>query len=65
MSKKHFIALEELIIGASKGPRLDAVFSEEQIRLLADWCERENGNFNWARWIAFIAQKCGPNGGRK
>lgn len=62
MTKKHFIALADAIREHNKyavNP-----FDEEQIKRLAQFCQSQNSNFNHDRWFAYIAGKCGPNGGK-
>jgi len=62
MSKKDFIALANVIrevnADASATP-----FTDYQIEKLSDLCEDQNPNFNYDRWIDYIAGKCGPSGG--
>ncbi len=64
MSKKHFIALADMIrehndIHGNSG---DA-FTETQILALAGFCSDQNWQFNRNRWLDYIAGKCGRNGG--
>ena len=56
MTKKHFIALAEYAkeVGLTEG----------QIRILADFCQSQNPNFNRERWLGYIAGTNGKNGGR-
>ena len=67
MTKKHFIALADAIREyqdlPNQGLPLMNVFTDNQIRMLARFCESQNPNFNRERWLAYIAGKCGPNGG--
>lgn len=63
MSKKHFIQLADMIRRANVNP--ETPFSEEAIQALADFCASQNPAFNRARWLAYIAGECGPNGGRR
>lgn len=68
MSKKHFIALADVIRRNNQGlhPQYTHIeFSPAQIRVLADFCQSTNPHFNRERWLAYIAGECGPNGGRK
>jgi hypothetical protein len=61
MSKKHFIALADMI---RKINSADAVayelfsirrtFSEVQINLLADFCQSQNKHFDREKWIDYI-----------
>lgn len=59
MTKKDFIALADLI-------REDRLLFpvDECITLLADFCQSRNPAFDRERWLAYIAGKCGPNGGK-
>ena len=58
MTKKTFIALANSI-------RADGTFTPEQIETLADFCAAQNPAFNRARWLAYVAGDCGPNGGKR
>ena len=57
MSKKHYIDLARTI----RDNR--AAFSDEAIARLADFCARQNCNFNRERWLGYIEGTCGPSGG--
>ena len=57
MSKKHFIALADVIRNSPNA------FSGEAILLLADFCKAQNSDFNRDRWLGYIAGRCGPSGG--
>lgn len=57
MSKKHFIALANLIVNASFGVQS---FSEEQIEKLADFCSAQNPSFDRQRWLEYIMAKLHP-----
>ena len=67
MSKKHFIALADVIrrsnglVGLEGSP----VFSSFAIVELADFCESQNKAFNRERWLAYIDGRCRPNGGAR
>jgi len=67
MSKKDFIALADAIREyqnlPSQGLPLINVFTDNQIKMLANFCESQNPRFNRYRWLAYIAGECGPNGG--
>lgn len=63
MTKKHFIALADMIRDHNR--HSDYPFHPSQIESLADMCERENPAFDRARWLAYIAGDCGPNGGKR
>ena len=70
MSKQDFVALADAI--REHGTMLDhhslvrvtdTPLTKDQINMLADFCRRQNPNFNRERWLDYIAGKCGPNGG--
>jgi hypothetical protein len=66
MSKKHFIALADVIRETepdSSSPKFEQWLSIRDA--LADFCKSQNANFNRERWLAYIAGECGPNGGAK
>ena len=63
MTKKHFIALADVIRLGNTG--FPGKFSEPQILVLADFCAAQNPQFNRSRWLAYIAGECGPNGGAR
>jgi hypothetical protein len=58
MTKKHFIALANLI---RVRPHC---FSGLAIESLADFCADQNPQFNRQRWLDYIHGKCGANGGK-
>jgi len=58
MSKKHFIALADLIKARPH------CFSGLAIHSLADWCKDQNPNFNRGLWMDYLKGKCGPSGGK-
>ncbi len=66
MSKKHFIALADMLrtarMGATGTPSVNP-FKQEHIEFLADFCQSQNPRFNRQRWLDYIAGECGPNGG--
>ena len=71
MSKKHLIALADLLIdlkpdvarcalGQDYG--LGALREWESIReALADLCQKHNARFDRVSWMAYVAGECGPN----
>lgn len=68
MSKKDFIALADAIKENNRfdGPgTLRGMFSDEQLNVLADFCQSQNSNFKRDRWLSYIAGECGPNGGAR
>jgi len=67
MTKKHFIALADAIRCANEftpegNPR---AFSEYAKEMLAEFCLKQNRNFNRQRWLDYIEGRCGPNGGKR
>ena len=70
MSKQDFVALADAIRDYNKQAFLAGSncvspleFGHTQLYVLADFCKRQNPNFNRERWLDYIAGKCGPNGG--
>lgn len=77
MSKKHFIALADMLRALKPNRREGVVIGmiednfhrgclnqwEYDMRALADFCAAQNSNFNRERWMDYIAGKCGPGGG--
>jgi hypothetical protein len=66
MNKRHFVALADVIRNYNLRNRKTNIypFDNQQINLLADFCQSQNENFNRERWLAYIAGECGPNGGK-
>jgi len=67
MSKKHFIALADVIRDhnrVAQNNKSETAFTEDQIQTLAWFCKKQNMNFDKGRWLDYIAGKCGPNGGK-
>jgi len=66
MTKKHFVALADLIRNQNNFPNTPnrEKFTEYQIMILGNFCSSQNPNFNRSRWLAYIAGECGPNGGK-
>jgi hypothetical protein len=62
MSKKNFIVLADYLRDTEG---YCEPFTPKQIEHLANFCHSQNPNFKRERWIAFIAGKCGPNGGAR
>ena len=66
MSKKDFIALADTIRDHQQtNQNLDDQFTENQIALLADFCQSQNQNFMHDRWLGYIAGTNGKNGGAR
>ncbi len=66
MSKKHFIALADVMREckpASANAELVGQWLATVARV-ADFCKSQNSNFKRDRWIAYINGECGPNGGK-
>lgn len=76
MSKKHFIALADLLRHNKPVGLKDETgqFAEgrdigrmamwaRMVEVLADFCQEQNHQFNRERWLDYIDGKCGPNGG--
>lgn len=57
MSKKHFIALADMVRSSPKE------FSKAQLKVLCEFCKAQNPNFKQERWLAYIRGECGPSGG--
>ncbi len=70
MLKKHFIALADAISfynrqSYSQVPAYRKVsFTDDQLAVLADFCQSQNYNFNRERWLGYIHGDCGPCGGK-
>jgi hypothetical protein len=65
MTKKHFISLADTIrewkVGCGQWVQPQDYYT--LLTNLAGWCRQQNPSFNEARWRAYIAGECGPNGG--
>ena len=65
MTKKHFIALADAIRQYNKtGIGKDMPFTIHHLDALAYFCRQQNFNFKRQRWLDYIDNKCGPNGGK-
>jgi len=62
MSKKHFIALANVIRAARASN--SAAFRNGEVNELAEFCKSTNPNFKADRWFDYIDGKCGSNGGK-
>jgi len=64
MTKKHFIALAQLIkeYNLTRKDRPNLCFTLKQIMALADFCKNQNSRFDSDRWLGYIAGVNGPNG---
>lgn len=63
MTKKHFIALADVIKSHNYHDK-GYEFNATQIDILADFCQSANSNFKRDRWINYINGTCGKNGGK-
>ena len=68
MTKRHFIALADTI-RAYKQMRVhfqcvSPPFDDDQIGVLADFCQTQNPRFNRQLWLDYVNGKCGPSGGK-
>jgi len=63
MTKKHFIALADLIKahGFTYGSETQVISVER----LADFLAEQNPKFNRERWLGYIADTNGKNGGKR
>lgn len=59
MTKKHFIALADALKQAPMN------FTSEQLEVLADFCQEQNGEFKRERWLGYIRGENGKNGGQR
>jgi hypothetical protein len=65
MTKKHIIALADVIIAsAPKDRSSQGAFSRCAILELADFCASQNPNFMRQRWLDYIDGKGGKSGGK-
>jgi hypothetical protein len=66
MTKKHFIALADAIRKhddhATDNGQIP--FPQSCIETLAEFCADKNPQFNYDRWIGYIAGTNGKNGGK-
>lgn len=63
MTKKHFIALADMIKKHNANPE-NKPFYSDHINAIADMCENENALFKRDRFKDYIYGKCGKNGGK-
>jgi len=64
MTKKHFIALANTIKVCNASAYKSRHFSVLQCVELAAFCREQNPRFNSNRWMSYINNECGPNGGK-
>jgi hypothetical protein len=63
MTKKHFIALADMLRTARMGESGKSGFNpfkQEHIDFLADFCESQNPNFNRERWLGYKMKAFAP-----
>ncbi len=65
MTKKHFIALADAIRehNALSTGFAQREFTATQLDTLAQFCQQSNDRFNRERWLGYIAETNGKNGG--
>lgn len=64
MTKKDFIALADAIRRHNNGHyNTQWELDDVQIRMLADFCQTRNSQFDRERWLGYIAANNGPSGG--
>ena len=70
MTKRHFIALANLVTGLEplslrpREPSPEHRQWEAMRDALATFCQEQNPRFLRQRWLDYVAGKCGPNGGK-
>jgi hypothetical protein len=70
MSKKHFIELADCLKALKVEAPVTAIdhgmaeMWSVVVHSMADFCQSQNSRFDRARWMAYIAGECGPNGGK-
>lgn len=74
MTKRDFIALADTIKAqqthmdnapeSDRARNLRAPFTDDQILVLAIFCESQNPRFDRERWLGYIAGTNGKNGGK-
>ena len=64
MTKKHFIALADAIKQTDREKFGNEGAYQAMLDMLATFCMWQNPRFDRARWLAYIAGTCGPNGGK-
>lgn len=63
MTKKHFIALAEMIKAHNDTNTIVNQFGVYQRVALAGFLQQQFPQFNEERWMDYINGECGPNGG--
>jgi len=66
MSKKHFIALADVMrafLETNAGREMDVESQGVLLQHIANFCSDQNGRFDRNRWFDYIAGKCGHSGG--
>ncbi len=68
MTKKHFIALADAIRETKpttpcEGGLAKSIQWQDDLNMLADFCQSQNSNFKREHWLSYVAGECGKNGG--
>jgi hypothetical protein len=61
LTEEHFLRLAAYI---KEHQYTDTPFRPEQIEVLANFCDYFSSNFNRERWLDYLANQCGPRGGK-
>ena len=64
MTKRHFIALADMVRKLDKGYLGGTVDYAELLTGLVEFCQQANPRFNRERWLGYIAGENGPSGGK-
>ncbi len=62
MTKKHFIAMADMVRNARKYNPTG--WRNGEIRELVEFFRSQNPRFNSGLWLDYMEGKCGPNGGK-
>ena len=70
MTKKHFIALANTLrnnrpLAISETGKAHLEQWNQTVLELAEFCAQQNSNFNWDRFLGYIAGTNGPSGGAR
>ena len=64
MTKKHFIALADMIKAHNANTAIVNQFGTYQRVALAEFLQQQFPQFNEERWTDYVNGSCGPNGGQ-